>query len=166
MEQITIPPTAEAQAAATATKDLNSLDEIDQKLNELKVLHSRSMGVISSSQLSEQVFKTIQEKKDTDQFYIQSPAGGVFFRVKGEEARPLTGEEADRIARQQLIADLVREEASTKGLAAAADAEVKYEGLPRLMGKGGAKPAWMAKSDVQHWVVTFFGIITVPASDR
>jgi EpsD family peptidyl-prolyl cis-trans isomerase len=143
VEQITIPPTAEAQAAATATKDLNSLDEIDQKLNELKVLHSRSMGVISSSQLSEQVFKTIQEKKDTDQFYIQSPAGGVFFRVKGEEARPLTGEEADRIARQQLIADLVREEASTKGLAAAADAEVKYEGpFQRIMGKEEApKPA-------------------------
>src|SRR5262249_21697313 len=131
-----IPPTPEAQAIAAATKDLKSLDEIDQKLNELKVLHSRSMGVISSSQFPEQVFKAIQEKKDTDQFYIQTPAGGVFFKVKGEEAKPLTGEDAERIARQALIADLVRNETNTKGLAASADAEVKYEGpLARIMGR-------------------------------
>src|SRR5262245_58855126 len=127
VEQITIPPTAAAQAAVTAAKDLKSLDAIDQKLNELGVPHSRSMGVMSSSQFPEQAFKAIQNNKD-DQFYIFTPAGGVFFQVKGEEARPITGEDADRVARQALIADLVREETSTKAHAASADAEVKYEG--------------------------------------
>jgi EpsD family peptidyl-prolyl cis-trans isomerase len=136
VDQITIPPIPEAQAAVTVTKDLKSLDEIDQKLNELKVLHNRSMGVISSSQLPEQAVKQIQEKKDTDQFYVQTQNGGVFFKVKGEETRPLTGEDADRVARQALVADLVREEAGTQGLAASADAAVKYEGpYARIMGQ-------------------------------
>ena len=107
VEQITIPPTPDAQAVVDATKDLKSLDEIDQKLNEMKILHSRSMGLISSTQLPEQLFKTIEEKKDTDQFYVRTAQGGVFFKVKGSEPRP-----------------------------AVADAEVKYEGpYARIMGK-------------------------------
>jgi EpsD family peptidyl-prolyl cis-trans isomerase len=136
VEQITIPPTPDAQAVVDATKDLKSLDEIDQKLNEMKILHSRSMGIMSSSQLPEQLFKTIEEKKDTDQFYIRTPQGGVFFKVKGSNPQPLTGPEAEKFAREQLIADIVREETNTKALAAAADAEVKYEGpYASIMGK-------------------------------
>jgi EpsD family peptidyl-prolyl cis-trans isomerase len=136
VEQITTPPTPEAQAAVEATKDAKSLDEIDQKLNELKILHSRSMGLISSSQLPEQLYKTIQDKKDTDQFYIRTPNGGIFFRVKEMDPRPLTGEEAAKFAREQLVNDIVREETNTKAIAAAADAEVKYEGpYARIMGK-------------------------------
>jgi EpsD family peptidyl-prolyl cis-trans isomerase len=136
VEQITTPPTPEAQAAVEATKEAKSLDEIDQKLNELKVLHSRSMGLITSSQLPEQLFKTIEEKKDTDQFYIRTPNGGIFFKVKSMDPRPLTGPDAEKFAREQLISDIVREETSTKSIAAAADAEVKYEGpYARIMGK-------------------------------
>ena len=94
------------------------------------------MGLISSSQLPEQLFKTIEEKKDTDQFYIRTQQGGVFFKVKGSEARPLTGPEAEKFAREQLISDIVREETATKSLATAADAEVKFEGpYARIMGK-------------------------------
>jgi EpsD family peptidyl-prolyl cis-trans isomerase len=135
VEQITIPLTADAQAAVEATKDLKSLDEIDQKLNELKVLHSRSMGVISSSEFSQQVLNAIEEKKNTDQFYVRTPAAGVFFKVRGEETRPLIGEAAEQIARRALVGELVRSETNTKALAAAADTEVKYEGpFVRIMG--------------------------------
>jgi EpsD family peptidyl-prolyl cis-trans isomerase len=136
VEEITIPPTPEMQAVMEATKNLKSLDDIDQKLNELKVLHSRSMGVLSSAQLNEQLFNTIKEKMDTDQFFIRTPSGGVFFKVKGMQSSPLTGEEAEKAARQLLISDVVREETQTKALAATADAEVKYEGqYAHIMGK-------------------------------
>jgi len=140
VEQITIPLTPEAQAAVDAAKPLKSLDEIDQKLNELKILHNRSMGIISSSEFSKQVLEQVEEKKNTDQFYIQTPTSGVFFKVRGEETRPLAGEAAEQIARQALVADLIRSEAATKALAAAADTEVKYEEpYARIMGK--EKPA-------------------------
>jgi EpsD family peptidyl-prolyl cis-trans isomerase len=143
VEQITIPPTPEMQAVVEATKPLKSIDEIDQKLNELKVLHSRSMGVLSSAQLNEQLLNTIKEKMDSDQFFIGTPSGGVFFKVKGMQPSPLTGEEAEKAARQILVSDIVREETQTKGVAAAADAETKYEGqYARIMGKEqSSKPA-------------------------
>ncbi len=136
VEQITIPATANSRAAVEATKDLKSLDEIDRKLNEFKALHSRSMGILSSSEFSREVFDAIEAKKDTEQFYIQTPSAGVFFQVKGQETQPVTGEVAANIARRQLVADLLRSEANTKSLAAAADSEVKYEGqYARIMGK-------------------------------
>jgi EpsD family peptidyl-prolyl cis-trans isomerase len=140
VEQITIPLTPEAQAAVDAAKPLKSLDEIDQKLNELKILHNRSMGIMSSGEFSKQVLEQVEGKKNTDQFYVQTPTSGVFFKVRGEETRPLAGEAAEQIARQALVANLIRSEANTQALAAAADSEVKYEEpYARIMGK--EKPA-------------------------
>jgi len=141
VEQIIIPATANSKAAVEATKELKSLDEIDQKLNELKVLHSRSMGILSSSEFSQEVFDAIVARKDTDQFYIQTPSAGVFFQIKGQERQPVIGDVAANIARRQLVADLVRSVANAKSLAAAADREVKYEGqYARIMDKESADP--------------------------
>ena len=77
--------------------------------------------------LRQEIFNAIEEKKSTEQFYIRNPACGSF-KVRGDETRPLTGEAAEKAARQVLIGDVVRAETNTKALAAAADAEVKYEG--------------------------------------
>jgi hypothetical protein len=52
----------------------------------------------------------------------------------------LTGDDAERVARQMLVAELVRKETDTKALAAGA--EVKYHGTyDHIMGKDEAAPA-------------------------
>jgi hypothetical protein len=60
--------------------------------------------------------------------------------VKGQETRPLTGDDANRFARQQLLRELLRNETSKQ--AASAEAEVKYEGdYARIMsGQPKAEP--------------------------
>jgi len=62
---------------------------------------------------------------------------GIFFKVMGEESRPLTGEAAANLARQSIRADAIKAEA---GMAAyAAGLEVKYEGdYARIMPPAGA----------------------------
>jgi hypothetical protein len=59
-------------------------------------------------------------------FFVRSGPNGVFFMVKGEEARPLEGEAAAIVARQLLRAEAFKGEA---GIAAySANLEAKYEG--------------------------------------
>jgi EpsD family peptidyl-prolyl cis-trans isomerase len=133
VEQITVPLTRDAQAAVAQTSNLKSLDATDEKLNELKVLHNRSMGVLSSSEFSQKTVDEIEAKKDTDQFYLVTPAAGVFFKIKKEEPSPITGEQAERIARQELTNQLIRSERNAQTQAAQVKAE--YEGrYVRIMG--------------------------------
>ena len=65
--------------------------------------------------------------------------------MKGQETRPLTGDDASRFARQQLLRELLVAETGKQALSAEAD--VKYEGDyarimrgdPKAETKGGTK---------------------------
>ncbi len=126
VDKISIPLTANAQAAIESTKNLKSLEEIEQKLTEVGMLHNRSMGVINSGELSEEMFKALKAQKPDDVFFVPSGNNGVFFKVKGQEVRPLSGEDAAKLARQLLLRELMVTE--TNKQAVSAEADVKYEG--------------------------------------
>lgn len=126
VDRVSIPLTANAKAAVDATKSLKSLDEVEQKLTEVGMLHNRSMGVISSGDIPESFFKALAAQKPDDIFFVPTGSVGVFFKVKGQETSPLSNEDATKIARQQLLRELTRAEMEKQALSAEAD--VKYEG--------------------------------------
>jgi EpsD family peptidyl-prolyl cis-trans isomerase len=137
VEQIGFPIGPDAQSVVEANKNAKSLDDLDQKLTAAGVLHARQMGWVSSADLNPDFVAAIARKNPDDVFFVRAGSSGIFFKVTGEESRPLTGEAAANYARQLIRADAVKAEA---GLAAyAAGLEVKYEGdYARIMPRAGA----------------------------
>jgi EpsD family peptidyl-prolyl cis-trans isomerase len=126
VEQVVFPIGPTAQAAVEASKDLKTLDAVDQKLTSMAIPHNRSMAGLNTADLPEQLFNLIQEKKADDVFFIRSGQNGVFFKVTGEEPRPLAGEAAANVARQLMRADDFNSEMAIASVAA--NLEAKYQG--------------------------------------
>ena len=135
VEQIGFPVGPAGQSVIDANRDAKSLDEIDQQLTSAGIPHGRQMGTLNSSDLPQDFYNSIEAKKADDVFFVRSGPNGVFFKVKGEEARPLEGEAAANFARQLLRADALKAEA---GMAAySANLEAKYEGeYAKIMQQG------------------------------
>lgn len=138
VEQIAFPFGPTTQSFIEANKDAKSLDEIDQKLTEAGIPHGRQMGALNSGDLPPEFYGLIEAKKVDDVFFVRSGPNGVFFKVKGEERRPLEGEAAANLARQLMRADAIKAE---QGLAAySASLEAKYEGdYAKIMQPGDGK---------------------------
>jgi EpsD family peptidyl-prolyl cis-trans isomerase len=138
VEQIAFPFGPTTQSFIEANKDAKSLDEIDQKLTAAGIPHGRQMGALNSGDLPPEFYGLIEAKKVDDVFFVRSGPNGVFFKVKGEERRPLEGEAAANLARQLMRADAIKAE---QGLAAySASLEAKYEGdYARIMQPGDGK---------------------------
>ena len=133
IEQIAFPMGTNSQSAIDANKDAKSLDEVDQKLTIMDVPHGRTMGMLNSGDIPETLFNAIKAKKTDDVFFARSGPNGLFFKVKGEETRPLEGEAARNLARQLLRADALKAEIGMASVAANLDA--KYEGdYAKIMG--------------------------------
>ncbi|WP_426442365.1 hypothetical protein [Bradyrhizobium genosp. P] len=126
VEQITFPLGTNAQSVIDATRGAKSLDDVDQKLTEMKITHNRSTGSINSAELPESLFDQIQVRKPDDVFFLRAGPNGVFMVVKGEEPRPLGGDAAINTARQGLNADLLKSEIGMASVAA--NLEAKLEG--------------------------------------
>jgi EpsD family peptidyl-prolyl cis-trans isomerase len=124
VEQITFPLSANTQSLVDATKDMKTLDAVNDKLTMMNVPHNRSIGALSSGDISPDLYNKIQVTDDI--FFVQSGSNGAFFKVKGLEAKPLEGEAAINLARQLLRLELMKTEASMAGVAA--KLEAKYEG--------------------------------------
>lgn len=133
IEQITIPISANIQPVVDATKDFKSLDQVDQKLTELGVLHSRSTGVLDSGNIPDEFLSALEAKKADDIFFVRTGPNGTFFKVTGEQSKPLSGEEAENRARQLLRIEMLKTEGEQT--TQAAEATSKYEGdYSRIMG--------------------------------
>jgi EpsD family peptidyl-prolyl cis-trans isomerase len=125
VEQIVVPPTLATQAV-NVFKDVKSLDEIQQQLLTASVPYGRQVGQLMSSDLSEELVVRIVKRKDDDIFFYKGSANSVFFKVRGEENKPLEGVAADNLARQSMRAEAVAAELSMA--AYSANLETKYEG--------------------------------------
>jgi EpsD family peptidyl-prolyl cis-trans isomerase len=135
VEQIVFPLADNAQSVVDATKQSKSLDEVDQQLTSMGLQHGRSMGALNSSEIPIDLFNAIQTKKADDVFFVRSGANGVFFQVRGQEARPLAGEAAANVARQLIRSDKLKAQIGMASVAA--NLEAKYEGdYATIMGGG------------------------------
>jgi EpsD family peptidyl-prolyl cis-trans isomerase len=126
IEQIALPSNAVSQSLIDGMKDLKTLEEVDQKLTSLGLAHNRSMGALSSGDVSPDFFNLIITKQADNVFFLRGNPNAVFFRVDRIENQPIAGDEAVRIARQGLQVDLVKSEASLTSVEARLAA--KYEG--------------------------------------
>lgn len=126
VEQIVFPIGPTAQSVVEASKDLKSLDEVDQKLNSMSIPRSRSMGGLNTADIPPQLFDLIQAKKADNVFYIRSGPNGIFFKVTGEEPKPLAGEAASNFARQLIRNDQLKAEIGIASVAA--NLEAKFQG--------------------------------------
>jgi EpsD family peptidyl-prolyl cis-trans isomerase len=126
VEQIVFAIGPNAQAVVDASKDLKTLDAIDQKLTSMNIPHNRTMGGLNTADIPETLFNTIQAKKGDDVFFIRSGQNGVFFKVTGEQPRPLEGDAASNMARQFIRADNINAELGIASVAA--NLQAKYQG--------------------------------------
>jgi EpsD family peptidyl-prolyl cis-trans isomerase len=124
-DEIVFPLGPKAQAVIDASKEANSLDDIDQELTRLTMAHNRSVGVFNTGEMPDDLLNSIQKKSD-GLFFVRAGPNGVFFKVRGEEAQPLQGEAAVNAARQYLRADRLKAETGMASVSANLDA--KYEG--------------------------------------
>jgi EpsD family peptidyl-prolyl cis-trans isomerase len=126
VEQITFQTGSVSQDVLDATRDAKSLDEVDQKLTSMNIPHSRAMGAINGADLPENLLRQMEAKKPDDVFFLRAGPNGVFFDVRSEESRPLTGDAAISFARQAMNADLLKSEVGMATVSA--NLEAKYEG--------------------------------------
>lgn len=126
VEEIVVPVSVVSQAFMDETKDMNSLDQVEQKLTAMGVAHSRSHGELSSGDVSPDFLKVMLSKQADNVFFLRADQNGIFFKIKGVESRPLEGDGAANLARQLMRLDLAKSEASMT--AVAANLEAKYEG--------------------------------------
>lgn len=134
VEQVTVPLSLISQAIIDGTKEMKTLDEVDQKLIATGVQHSRSTGSVSSGDLPRELLDRVVGNQLDDIFFVRAGANGVFFKVTGQEARPLEGEAAINAARQYLRQDIMKSEMGMTTVAASFEA--KYGGeYSQIMGK-------------------------------
>src|SRR5260370_32763430 len=110
VEQISFPLSSTSQALIEATKEMKTLDEVDQKLTGMGVQHGRAAGAISIGDLPQDLLDMVLASQAEYSFFIRSGVNGVFFKVTGQEARPLEGEAAISAARQYLRQDIIKSE--------------------------------------------------------
>jgi EpsD family peptidyl-prolyl cis-trans isomerase len=126
VEQISFVLAATSQAVVDATREMKTLDEVDQKLTAMGIPHGRSSGAVSTGDLPPELMKQISAHQADDIFFIRSGANGLFFKVTSQETRPLQGPEAINAARQYLRQDIVKSDIGMTSVAA--NLEAKYEG--------------------------------------
>jgi EpsD family peptidyl-prolyl cis-trans isomerase len=122
------------QSLIESMKDLGSVEKVEQRLTELGIAHARSGATLSTSDISDELFRSIQEKKPGELIFVKSGQNGVFLSVKGEKLSPLEGNAAITVARQLQQQDLMRAQASLTNFTA--NMEAKYEGeYAKIMGE-------------------------------
>jgi EpsD family peptidyl-prolyl cis-trans isomerase len=127
VQQITLPIGPDLQAIIDSTKSAKSLDEVDQKLTSRGVAHGRSTGTLNSAQIPDELLKKMQDKGADGVFFVRSGQNGVFLKVNSEQSRPIAGEEAAKLARQLMVADLFKAEIGMASVAA--KLEARYDGV-------------------------------------
>lgn len=127
------------QSLVESLKDSPSLEKVEQRLTELGIAHARSSATLSTSEMPDELFRSIQGKKPGDVIFARSGQNSVFLSVKGEEFRPLEGDAAMTLARQLQQQDIARAQASLMNLTAGMEA--KYQGeYAKIMGEHSELP--------------------------
>jgi EpsD family peptidyl-prolyl cis-trans isomerase len=134
VDQISFPMGSLDQSLVDSMKNSGSLENVEQRLTDLGIGHIRSSAALSTSEIPDELFRSIQEKKPGDVIFVRSGQNGVFLSVKGEETRPLEGDAAIAVARQLQQQDLVKAQTSLTNFTASMEA--KYEGeYAKIMGE-------------------------------
>jgi EpsD family peptidyl-prolyl cis-trans isomerase len=125
-DQIEVPGQYVTAELAAATKDAKTLADVEKKLTELKIPARHGSGQLDSATLPGQLSQQLQGQQANDVFFARANGGGVFFKIVETQNKPLTGAEANNLARQLMA----REKFEAINQAAVADAKkaASFEG--------------------------------------
>lgn len=133
IDQISFPVGSIDQSVTDSLKALSSLEEVEKRLTGLGIAHAKSSATLNTSEISDELLSSIQEKKPGEVVFVRSLQNSVFLTVKGEALRPLEGDAAITLARQLQQQDLAKAQASLMNFTASMEA--KYEGeYAKIMG--------------------------------
>ena len=142
IEQISFTPPNDLEALAAATKDEKSLDQIEAKLNEMKIKFSRGTATLDSATMPAEMLQALEAKKPDDVFFIRSRTSASYFKVNSVEPKPMTADEADEFAKREVRTEIGKKSAQVVSDAALASA--KFEGdfirVMALSSPGAASP--------------------------
>ena len=143
IEQISFTPPKGLDTLAAETKDDKTLDQVEGKLNDMKIKFSRGTATLDSATMPPEMLRALDAKKPDDVFFIRSATSASYFKVQSVDPSPLTGEDADQFAKREVRAEIGRNGAQQITTAALANA--KYEGdyarVMALQTPGAAGPA-------------------------
>jgi EpsD family peptidyl-prolyl cis-trans isomerase len=134
VDQILLPASDVSQTVIDTAAQFKTLEEIEQKLNEMSLPHTRSTGALSGVELPEDIAQRIETRKPEDIFLIRSNTTALFFKIVSEQSAPLepkqSAELAELFIRRQLFEDEVRR------ATLAAQEQATFEGdYAAIMGK-------------------------------
>lgn len=118
-DQIEIPAQSISQDLAVATKDAKTLAEVEKTLTQLKIPARRASGQLDSASLPKELTKQLLGQQANDVFFARTSGGGVYFKIVDTQNKPLTGTDANNLARQMIA----REKFDAINQAAIADAK-------------------------------------------
>jgi EpsD family peptidyl-prolyl cis-trans isomerase len=114
------------QSSIDSMKSFPSVEKVEERLTELGIPHTRSAATLSTSEIPDELFRSLQETGPGTVVFFRSGQNGVFLTVTREELRPLEGDAAIALARQLQQQDIARAQASLTNFTASMEA--KYEG--------------------------------------
>ena len=122
IDQISFQAPKDMDELSAATKEYKTLEQVDAKLNELGIKHVRHPGAIDGATLPDNVTASLKAHKDDDIFLLHAGEGATFFKVVAMTPKPLTGDDAQRLARRALLQELLRKTSADAATAALASA--------------------------------------------
>jgi EpsD family peptidyl-prolyl cis-trans isomerase len=126
VDQISFPIGSTDQSSIDSMKGFASVEKVEERLTELAVPHTRSSATLNTSEIPDDLLRSIQETSPGNIVFVRSGQNGIFLSVVREELRPLEGDAAVAIARQLQQQDIARAQASLTNFTA--NMEAKYEG--------------------------------------
>jgi EpsD family peptidyl-prolyl cis-trans isomerase len=125
-DQVEIPAQAITPELIEATKKAKTLAEVEAKLNELKIPMRRGSGALDSATLPTPIFQQLLAVKGDDVFFTRVGNGAVFFKIVETQTKPLSGNDANNLARQLIARE--KAEALTKKATEDAKKAATFEG--------------------------------------
>jgi EpsD family peptidyl-prolyl cis-trans isomerase len=125
-DQIEIPAQAVTPELGAATKDAKTLAEIEKLLTDKKIPIKRSSGGLDSATLPAQLAQQLQSQQANDVFFARIGGGGVYFKIVETQSKPLSGADANNLARQLITREKM--EQNNQQVAADAQKAATFEG--------------------------------------
>jgi EpsD family peptidyl-prolyl cis-trans isomerase len=126
IEQIRFALGPATRGLSEANKTMKTLDDVEQQLNALGVEHTRSVSLLSRSEVPQSLVALLDARKPDEVFYARSGPNGIYIRVRDEQLNPLEGEAATALALERVKA--LNYKAQLQAALAAAGRETKFEG--------------------------------------
>ena len=143
-DQIEIPAQAVTSDLGVATKDAKTLADIEKLLSDKKIPMKRSSGGLDSATLPAQLAQQLQSQQASDVFFARVGGGGVFFKIVETQPKPLSGADANNLARQLMAREKL--EQLNQQVAADAQKAATFDGdYARVMAETPAKTDAPAK---------------------